>query len=186
MATKLVVNTGGMFGGKSTELQRQGKRHILAGHRVVFLKPKMDDRYSTDAIVTHEGESVKAINIEDSILENRTVIEADVILVDEVQFFNRNIIGDIDLLLRLGKTVYVSGLDMDFAGRGFPIVETLMAMADEVHKFKAVCERCGADGTFTAKRTDNKSLVELGSRETYIPLCRRCYYKDQGGVCGVE
>lgn len=178
---KLVVNTGGMFSGKSTELQRQGKRHILAGHKVVFLKPKMDDRYSKDCIVTHEGAKVEALNVEKSILEDMRVAEADVILIDEVQFLYFGVVADIEFLLRLGKTIYVSGLDMDFNGTGFSITEILMAKADEVNKFKAVCEKCGKDSTFTAKRTDSKNQIELGSKDLYMPLCRTCFYERKGG-----
>ena len=175
---KLVCNVGGMFSGKSTELQRQGQRHLLAGHNVVFLKPSYDNRYSEDRIITHCGQSVEAINVTDTIIIPE-VVNAEVILIDEVQFLHYGIVNEIRELLKEGKTIYVSGLDMDSKGNGFLIVEALMTSADTVQKFKAVCEECGSDATFTGKRVDNDKRHELGSKELYIPLCRSCFYKRQ-------
>lgn len=171
----LTVNVGGMFSGKSTELQRQGKRHIMAGHKVVFLKPDFDTRYSTDRIITHDGQEITAINVTNSITNKHTV-NADVILIDEAQFLPYGILNEIRWLLREGKTIYVSGLDMDSNGRGYLVMEGLMTMADHVQKFKAVCEECGADATFTGKRVNNGVRHELGSKDLYVPLCRKCYY----------
>ena len=175
---KLVCNVGGMFSGKSTELQRQGQRHLLAGHKVVFLKPAYDNRYSEGKIVTHCGQSVEAINVTSTIIVPE-VADADVILIDEVQFLPYGIADEVRGLLKEGKTIYVSGLDMDSKGNGFLLVEALMTMADTVQKFKAVCEECGEDATFTGKRVDNGRRHELGSKDLYIPLCRSCFYERQ-------
>lgn len=176
---KLTVNVGGMFSGKSTELQRQGKRHMMAGHKVVFLKPAYDNRYRDDKIVTHDGQYVEAINVTNTIT-NKASVDADVILIDEAQFLPYGILNEIRWLLREGKTIYISGLDMDSNGRGYLVMEGLMTMADNVQKFKAVCEECGADATFTGKRVNNGVRHELGSKELYIPLCRKCYYSYNG------
>lgn len=178
MKSKLVVNCGGMFSGKSTELMRQGERHMLAGHKVVFLKPQFDDRYSEDEIVNHKGQKVKAIGItpEDNILLMEDIQTADVILIDEVQFID-NIVIKIECLLKQGKAIYCSGLDMDFLGKPFEIVANLMAMADEVNKFHAVCAHCGEDAVYSKKLSDSTTRIELGEKDKYIPLCRNCYYK---------
>lgn len=180
----LTVNVGGMFSGKSTELQRQGERHVLAGHRVLFIKPDMDTRYSDSEVATHKGQKVKAMNVPTHAdLKNYiNPAEVDVVLIDEVQFFTGRIIPSIWWLLSKGIKVYASGLDMDFLSDGFPTTEKLMAMADIVQKFHAVCEECGEDAVITAKRgfIENEAsndVVELGAKETYIPLCRSCYMK---------
>ena len=175
---RLTVNVGGMFSGKSTELQRQGKRHMMAGQDIVFLKPEYDNRYSDDKIVTHDGQCIEAINVTNTITI-KEVVNADVILIDEAQFLPYEILNEIRWLLREGKIIYVSGLDMDSTGRGFLVMEGLMTMADYVYKFKAVCEECGADATFTGKRVNNGKRHELGSKELYVPLCRECYYARQ-------
>lgn len=179
MKSKLVINCGGMFSGKSTELMRQGERHMLAGHKVVFLKPQLDNRYAEDEIVNHKGQKVTAINIteQDNILLINDVMYADVILVDEVQFMS-NIVPKIECLLKHGKTIYCSGLDMDYLGKPFVTVSTLMAMADEINKFHAVCSHCGEDAVFSKKLSKSQSRIELGEKDMYTPLCRKCYYEN--------
>lgn len=176
MKSRLVVNCGSMFSGKSTELMRQGERHMLAGHQVVFIKPMIDDRYSKDEIVTHKGQKVKAINIHDGkeLLSNKSILKADVVLIDEVQFIP-NVIESIRYLLLIDKMIYCSGLDMDFKGEPFETVAYLMAIAEEINKFHAVCNDCGEDALFSHKLTDSNERIELGEKNIYIPLCRKCY-----------
>lgn len=179
---KLVVNVGSMFSGKSTELIRQGERHLLAGHKVVFIKPNTDTRYSNNKIVTHTGASVEAtvVDVNKSFFVN--VKDTDVVLIDEVQFFTERIIPTIWCLLDCGIDVYCSGLDMDYLGNGFETVNELMAMADTVNKIHAVCKHCGEDAVLTAKKNfheivGDQKRVELGSDDLYVPLCRDCYIK---------
>lgn len=173
---KLTVNVGGMFSGKSTELLRQGKRHVLAGHDVVYMKPSMDDRYSKDHIVTHEGAKIPAINITDSLI-SLDVLMADVVLIDEVQFIGNRLIEDVIFLLLAGKIIYASGLDMDFQGVPFMNTVLLMGLADDVNKLHAVCSMCGNDAVMSARISDSKDTIELGSDDKYIPMCRSCYFE---------
>lgn len=180
---KLVVNVGGMFSGKTTELQRQGERHILAGNKVLFIKPSTDTRYLEECITTHKGNAVKALTVEPLDLYNHIeeLMNYDVILFDEVQFFQPNLYIIVDLLLNAGITVYASGLDLDFMGRGFETTEKLMSLADEVQKFKAVCESCGADACYTGRRksASSKEIIKIGEKDIYKPLCRKCYKSEK-------
>lgn len=178
MVGKLTVIAGGMFSGKSSELMRFGERHTLAKKKVVYIKPGVDNRYSETEIVTHSGKKVTALNV--SIYMGldcyEEVEEADVLLIDEIQFFNEHVILDIDTLINEGKTIYVSGLDLAFDGSTFPITKELMAQADEIIKLRAVCELCGQDGWISGRRHSlDEEVFKLGQKETYIPLCRCCY-----------
>lgn len=189
MFGKLTVNCGSMYSGKSSELLRQGERHLLAGHKVVFIKPAIDLRYAEDEIVTHTGARVEAIRVReiDRIDTITQVLEADVVLIDEVQFFDNWLSMQIMELLDKGKEVYCSGLDMDFMGEPFSLTADLMARADVVNKFKAVCAGCGADATYSGKtnKASKEKRIELGAKELYIPLCRKCFnkQKEDGTVC---
>lgn len=173
---KLIVNTGSMFSGKSRELQRQGERHKIAGHSVVFITPSMDTRYGESVVSTHIGTKVKAIPVDINVSILGSIPRGtQVVCIDEVQFFGREIISDIEILLKEGVSVYVSGLDMDFRGVPFRTTMELMARADEVHKFHAVCDRCGEDAIFSARTSDSTNIVELGEKDIYKPLCRECW-----------
>lgn len=176
MKSRLVVNCGGMFSGKSTELMRQGERHMIAGHNVVFVKPLIDNRYSNDEIVNHKGQKVQAINIKHGkeLLVTPSILKADVVLIDEVQFIPK-VVESIKDLLTINKMIYCSGLDMDYKGDPFEAVACLMAMAEEINKFHAVCNNCGEDALFSHKTIESNQRIELGEKDIYIPLCRKCY-----------
>lgn len=178
---KLEVFTGGMFAGKSTALIAKGQRHLLAGQKVVYVKPEMDDRYSEDEIVTHDGQKVEAVSMITSghfySEEFNKVLEADVVLFDEVQFYDLGAVSNIKGMLRRGKIVYCSGLDMDYTGKPFEVTAQLLALADEVHKLKAVCSETGLDAGFSLKVSGSDERVELGAGDTYKPVSRSVFYE---------
>lgn len=173
---KLTVNVGGMFSGKSTELLQQGERHLIRKDNVLFIKPRIDSRYSNEEIVTHSGKKVSAMVVdENERFDYLFTNDVDVVLIDEAQFFNEEIIISIKNLLLRGITVYCSGLDMDYTGKPYGYIPQLMAMADNVNKLHAICEDCGDDATFTFRKVSNENRTLLGSNLEYKPLCRTCY-----------
>lgn len=171
----LTVIAGGMFSEKTTELLRRGRRLQRAGKKVGYFKPDFDDRYGNDKIVSHDGDSVKAINLRTDlpIHLHKLATEFDIILLDEIQFYSSEVIGVIKGLLLEGKSVIVAGLDMDFEAEPFIITANLMAMAEDVVKLKAVCSECGNDSWVSYKEPNGKR-IELGTNE-YKPLCRKCF-----------
>lgn len=190
MKRKLTVNVGSMFSGKTTELLRQGKRHTIAKDKVLYIKPTIDARYSNTKIVSHDGEASDytqsmVVDINDSIYCDE-VLEADVILIDEIQFFNFTIIDDILRLLDKGKVIYCSGLDLTFDNATFMVTGSLMCHADVINKFKAVCNECGNDAHISARKNiegANKETIDIGSSDKYTPLCRKCYSElNTGGM----
>lgn len=176
MKATLTVNTGAMFSGKSTLLISQGEKHMRAGQNVLYIKPSMDTRYSEDEIVTHSNLRVKAVAVDTTKPLELDMEDYEVILIDEAQFFDRVLLQSINELLKAGKTIYASCLDMDFKGQGFDTAMNIMAMADKVNKLKAICEDCGEDAVISGKRVQNDDVVELGAKDLYVPLCRKCYF----------
>ncbi|MED4619614.1 thymidine kinase, partial [Priestia megaterium] len=142
--------------------------------------PDVDNRYSDEKIVTHDGQEVHSVVLptDDYVCNAKEVQEADVVLIDEAQFFDFIHIG-VTSLLEKGKVVYCSGLDMDYRGIPFYEMSQLMGIADKVNKLKAVCSDCGDDSYITAKTSGTDSRVEIGSKDIYKPLCRKCYNKLQ-------
>lgn len=176
MKATLTVNTGAMFSGKSTLLISQGEKHMRAGQNVLYIKPSMDTRYSEDEIVTHSNLRVRAVAVDTTKPLELDMEDYEVILIDEAQFFDRVLLQSINELLKAGKTIYVSCLDMDFKGQGFDTAMNIMAIADKVNKLKAICEDCGEDAVISGKRIQNDDVVELGAKDLYAPLCRKCYF----------
>ncbi|MGG3561622.1 thymidine kinase [Neobacillus rhizosphaerae] len=187
-AGKLTVIVGSMFSGKSTELQRQGRRKELAGELVAYFKPRKDNRYTPTAISTHDGTKVAAYVVEDaqSIREVLKQVEQQVglvgtVCIDEIQFFDEKIVAVVNLLLWDGIDVVCSGLDLDRFAQPFGKVPELLCMAEEVVKVRAVCHSCGEDAWVSAGTFISEEQIVVGESDKYVPLCRTCYFK-KGGI----
>ncbi len=86
----LEVICGCMFSGKSEELIRRVRRAQFAKQEVKVFKPTIDNRYSEDAVVSHNGNSVIAIPVATPAEMFRYISAAtDVVAIDEVQVFFR-------------------------------------------------------------------------------------------------
>ncbi len=173
------VICGPMFSGKSEELIRRLRRAIIAGQRVQVFKPVIDDRYSKDEIVSHSELKLKAIPVRNSRelldkLDGRT----EVIGIDEVQFFDSEIVKLVERLANIGKRVIVAGLDLDYKAEPFEIVMKLMALAEDVTKTLAVCSKCGAPASRTQRLLPSKERIVVGAADIYEPRCRMCYDPD--------
>lgn len=174
---KLTVIVGSMFSGKSSELLRQGRRHVLAGKRVLYAKPATDRRYSVTQIVTHDRTKAASVVLATGtqLCTHLLTEGAEVALIDEGQFFDDSLVRAIRIALLNGVDVIVSGLDLDRHGEPFGIMPYLMAIADQVMKLHAVCAECGQDAYVSYGEFEDESQVVLGASEKYKPLCRSCW-----------
>jgi len=188
MAGRLEVITGPMFAGKTEELIRRAVREQIAKKKVVILKPSIDTRYAEDKIVAHNGRALDCIavscNFDFHQLEpklQKEILSADVICIDEVQFFSDNIITFCEWLAQRGKKVIVAGLNLDFKGDPFGPMPYLLALADSVTTLTAVCSICGKEATRTQRLINGKPApkgspqVLVGGLETYEARCRDCW-----------
>ena len=181
----LEIICGSMFSGKSEELIRRAKRVVIARKQVIVCKPSIDTRYGHRRVSSHDGNSLRAHPIDRSrpedILSLAAAKEADVVAIDEAQFFGPEIVPVVQRLVEVGLRVIVAGLDMDFAGRPFGSMPTLMALADEVTKLKAICVKCGEPATFNQRLINGRPaaiddpIIVIGGRESYEARCRRCH-----------
>lgn len=176
------IIVGPMYSGKSEELIRRIRRAKIARQKVQVFKPEIDNRYSIDDIVSHCGEKEEAIAIKNSEeILGFLKRDIDVIAVDEVQFFDDNIINILTKISNGGKRVICAGLDMDFRGEPFGCVPKLMAIAEFVDKLQAICMCCGNPATRTQRLINgkpanyNESVILIGAKESYEARCRKCH-----------
>uniref|UniRef100_UPI003899C25E thymidine kinase n=1 Tax=Thermoanaerobacter uzonensis TaxID=447593 RepID=UPI003899C25E len=176
------VIVGPMFSGKSEELIRRIKRAQIAKQKVQVFKPAIDDRYSIDKVVSHNGTNINAI----SIVKASEIIElleedTEVIAIDEIQFFDHSIVDVVREIADLGKRVICAGLDMDFRGEPFGPTPDIMAIAESVDKLTAICVKCGNPATRTQRLINGKPakyddpIILVGAQETYEARCRKCH-----------
>ncbi len=172
MSGRVEVIVGGMFGGKTEELVRRLRRAVIARQRVVCVKPCIDNRYSTTDVASHAGTLFQAVSVQGSAAVRSAAENAEVIGVDEAQFFDEGIIEVVRNLASSGVRVIVAGLDLDYRGVPFGPMPSLMAEAEEVLKVHAVCTVCGGDASRSQRVVATSDLVLVGSTNAYVARCR--------------
>jgi len=168
-----------MFSGKTEELIRRLRRAQIARQTIQVFKPAIDLRYADKAIASHNGLQENAIPVRDSVeLQERVNPEADVIAIDEVQFFDEEIVALCNDLASGGKRVICAGLDMDFRGVPFGPIPQLLSVAERVDKLQAICVICGAAASRTQRLIEGQPahyddpVVLVGASEVYEARCR--------------
>lgn len=169
------VICGSMFSGKTEELIRRLRRAEIARQRVAIFKPAIDTRYGNDHIVSHNEQKLRseAVRTATEILDK--VGDAQVIGIDEGQFFTDDLVTVCNTLAESGRRVIVAGLDMDYRGKPFEPMPQLMATAEQVTKTQAICMKCGEPASYTQRLTASRDRVVVGAKETYEARCRACF-----------
>lgn len=178
----LEVIVGSMFSGKSEELIRRVKRAQIARQDVMVFKPEIDTRYDDERVVAHNGHSLNCIPVHHSRdIMHRVGPEVQVVAIDEVQFFDDEVVQVCQELVSQGKRVMVAGLDQDFRGEPFGPVPTLLALAEEVTKLNAICVVCGSSASRTQRLINGQPahyhdpIILIGAKENYEARCVRCH-----------
>ena len=174
------VICGCMFCGKTDEMLRLLRRFAIAGRQVVLIKPRLDTRSNDTTVVSRSGANHLAVSVSDSREIDAVVNDADIVAIEEGQFFDEGLPEVIERLANAGKQVLVTGLDRDFRGIPFGPMPRLMALADQVTKLTAICMVCGEQATRTQRLIDGKPasadspLIVIGGMgdETYEARCR--------------
>ena len=170
------VITGCMFSGKTEELIRRLRRAQIAKQTVKIFKPVIDARYSDNSIVSHSEQSLPSIQIKDINEVRELSSDAQVIGIDEAQFFSEDILTICEELADQGKRVIVAGLDQDYRGVPFEPMPQLLAIAEYITKSLAICVNCGNPADRTQRKTTSSERVIVGAADIYEARCRKCHY----------
>jgi len=174
------VIAGCMFCGKTDEMLRLLRRFSIAGRQVVLVKPRLDTRTDEITVVSRSGAEHRAITVDHSSEVEAAVGTADIVAIEEGQFFDEGLPEAVEALAATGKQVIVTGLDRDFRGIPFGTMPRLLALADQVTKLTAICMVCGEPATRTQRLIDGEPapadspLIVIGGLgdETYEARCR--------------
>lgn len=175
--------TGPMSCGKTEELLRRIRRAIIAKKKVKVISPSIDTRGHGDYIESRNGLFLEAIKVKNSLQILSEVDEDDqIVAIDELQFFDEDIVKVVNELMQSGKKVIGSGLDLDFKSEPFGQIPQLLAIATRVDKLSAVCMKCGCDNATRTQRLidgepadKNSPTIMIGGDETYEARCVKCY-----------
>ncbi|MBB1541859.1 MAG: thymidine kinase [Flavobacteriaceae bacterium] len=172
------VICGSMFSGKTEELIRRLRRAEMAGQQVEIFKPKLDNRYADEEVVSHNQNKIKSTPVEtpDEILLLGS--NCDVVGIDEAQFFDESIVEIANQLANNGVRVVIAGLDMDYMGRPFGSMPNLMATAEYVTKVHAICKRTGNLANYSMRTSGSDDLVQLGETDSYEAVSRKVFTEE--------
>ena len=171
------VICGSMFSGKTEELIRRLKRAQIANQRIEIFKPAVDTRYHETEVVSHDENRIRSTPVTAS--QNILLLaeDAQVIGIDEAQFFDAELPNVAEALASKGVRVIVAGLDMDFQGQPFGPVPALLAKADYITKLHAICVKCGNIANHSYRTSSEEGKFVLGEQDKYEPRCRSCFQK---------
>jgi thymidine kinase len=174
MTMYLTLDKGTMFGGKSSRLyklylqytrkknpHRQGEKL-----RILVVKHKMDNRYSVDHIVTHDGHKIPCTPMDN--LLSIDVDQWDVIIIDEAQWFS-DLYQFIESNFRKNVRVHVAGLNGDKDQRNFGQVNMISPFCSEEHRHCGICIVCGDTAPFSKYRGESRERDNVGN--DYYTVC---------------
>lgn len=165
-----------MFSGKSEELIRRLRRAQIARRKVQIFKPVIDGRYSDEHIVSHSEMKIESQRVSTAAEILASIHdETEVIGIDEGQFFDNQLIDAVNSLAKIGKRVIIAGLDMDYQGRPFEPMPSLLAIAEDITKTHAICMQCGNPAAYTQRLIPSRERVVVGAAESYEARCRACF-----------
>ena len=173
----LEVICGSMFSGKTEELIRRLKRARIANLKVEIFKPAVDVRYHEKNIISHDENTVSSQPIDRSESILTLANGADVIGIDEAQFFDDQLPAVCDELALRGIRIIAAGLDMDFMQQPFGQMPALLAKAEYITKLHAICMQCGNIANYSYRKIPAPEQLLLGKKDIYEPRCRVCFEK---------
>ena len=173
----LEIIIGPMFSGKTSKLLEIYKQCKFCDIPVVIINYDLDKRYHDTMVSSHDkimAPCIQANKLSD-IIYNTEVINSEVILINEGQFFEDLYETVVDML-KEKKKIYIGGLDGDFERKKFGKILDLIPLCDKITKLVSLCSLCknGTPGIFSMRLSQEKEQTVIGS-DNYIPVCRNCY-----------
>ena len=154
---------------------------------------------TSSQVTTHSGDKLPCVTSDRllPLVGQAAFIGADVIAVDEAQFFpdlvsnciivltwmlnSRQCIGyiQVDFVTTAAeishKTVIVAGLDGDFRRKKFGQLLDVVPLADSVIKVTGKCHLCSRKSIFSFRISADDRQEVVGGGDKYIPTCRYHY-----------
>lgn len=170
---------GPMFAGKTTWLINKLEKYKK--NQKIIVRYFLDNRYSTDSIVTHDGKKADAIavkNANDILDAFKKTPNATILGLDELQFFEPSISELFEKLKKENVTIFISGLNFDHNHNMWEATKSTIPIADKIYNFKAICFYCGKkNATITNRKGRRDERIVIGGSEMYESLCEEDYKK---------
>lgn len=164
-----------MFAGKTARLIEHLSAARAAGLRVSAFKHTLDDRYAPTELATHDKRHFTAHAVPDADAIEAGARDADVIGIDEAQFFGPRLAEVCAGLREHGKRVILAGIDHNAWGLPFTPLPQLKEIADNIESMHAPCGVCGEPARFSQRIVPVVGGRMVGGPREYEPRCERCF-----------
>jgi len=174
---KLIL--GCMFSGKTSELITEYYRWINI-KKVLVINYLKDDRYGNDDFLySHNSIKIpcmRVMNLKD--IPKEHVINHDIILINEGQFFSDLTPFVLEWGEKYDKTIFIAALDGDYLRNPFQSIVEIFPKVNEIVKLTAVCYACKKKEAIFTHRLTTETEIEVIGTNNYVPLCREHYLKN--------
>jgi thymidine kinase len=174
---------GPMFSGKSSELLHRIRMDRMMGKQTMIISHSLDKRYSEEHVVTHNKDKERCISVSSlsPLLSSPEFLQADSVFIEEGQFFD-----DISEFVHIAvdfysKSLTIAALDGNSKREPFRNITDLIAFADDVKRYTALCMLCKnstrAPFSFCHKQSNmnTESNILVGAENFYQSVCRVHY-----------
>ena len=170
---------GPMYSGKTSYIINIYKNIRNNNKDFMCYKPKIDNRYSNNEIVSHDSIKIPCISTESLLedLKNKNLNNYKNILIDEGQFY-KDLLEGINYLItkKYNGNIYISGLNGDFKKNKIGNILDLIPKANNVIFLRGICNICKNNkSSFSLKTSYGKNQIEIGGSEMYKGVCGNCY-----------
>ena len=187
MSAHLELILGCMFAGKTSEFISRYYKYKRLGKNILVINHSFDERYGKGVVSSHNKEQIKCTSVRylEEIHTTSKYLEADIIMIDEAQFFER-LVEFVKNGMDLDKKHFiVCGLSGDSNRKPFGEILDLIPLSTDVLFLKAMCKLCNDDGvyvdaTYSMRLCDSKEKIYVGTDEAYIPVCPKHYIENIG------
>ena len=172
----LEIILGPMFSGKTTQTIQIYNKYKYIGKKVLVINYIDDKRYDDTMLSSHDQIKIPCIflkTLNEALLQMK---EADVIIINEGQFFVDIFEVVLEMVEKWNKIVFICGLDGDYKRNKFGNLLDLIPFSDKITKLNSLCSKCrnGTNAIFTHRVSCESDQIVIGV-DNYIPLCRSCY-----------
>ncbi len=184
MSSKLTVIIGPMKAGKTDNIIRRYNKYKSINKRVCIINHTYDSirTHKNNVIKTHNGFLMQAITTNSliKVIPEEEYMNAEIVIIDEGQFF-----GDLKIFIEneletTSKSFYVYGLSCDINMKKIGEILDIIPMADSIEHFTAYCSICKEPTPAPFTKTDEKitNQIFVGD-EIYYPVCRYHFYNKE-------
>lgn len=176
-----------MNSGKSIEILKVAHNYEEQGKPVVIMTSALDTRDGYGIVSSRIGMRRQAIAITEKTkifeLIAKLTKKPYCLLIDECQFLMKHHVYDLVRVVdELEVPVMAFGLKNDFQNELFEGSKYLLLFADKIEEIKTICQFCSKKATMVLRTKNGKAIyqgkqIQIGGNETYIPVCRKHYFR---------